>query len=113
MPAAEFVNANTAPGVSDAALADCAARLIAQGCEYVLVTGTHEPTPKVVNTLYGKDGVVRYVGIPAGLEFGTLLEDLSAVARGLRTLKQASRTKLASLAKPVRSPTVSLVLSRR
>jgi len=40
-------------------LADCAARLIAQGCEYVLVTGTHEPTPKVVNTLYGKDGVVR------------------------------------------------------
>jgi hydroxymethylpyrimidine/phosphomethylpyrimidine kinase len=41
------------------ALADCAARLIAQGCEYVLVTGTHEPTPKVVNTLYGKNGVVR------------------------------------------------------
>ena len=41
------------------ALADCAARLIAQGCEYVLVTGTHEPTPKVINTLYGKDGVVR------------------------------------------------------
>ena len=40
-------------------LAACAARLIAQGCEYVLVTGTHEPTPKVVNTLYGKDGVVR------------------------------------------------------
>src|SRR5690349_4871168 len=36
-------------------LAACAARLIAQGCEYVLVTGTHEPTPKVVNTLYGKD----------------------------------------------------------
>jgi hydroxymethylpyrimidine/phosphomethylpyrimidine kinase len=41
------------------ALADCAARLIAQGCEYVLITGTHEPTPKVVNTLYGKDGLVR------------------------------------------------------
>jgi len=40
-------------------LADCAARLVAQGCEYVLVTGTHENTPKVVNTLYGKDGVVR------------------------------------------------------
>ena len=40
-------------------LAACAARLVAQGCEYVLVTGTHEPTPKVVNTLYGKDGVVR------------------------------------------------------
>jgi hydroxymethylpyrimidine/phosphomethylpyrimidine kinase len=41
------------------ALADCAARLIAQGCEYVLITGTHEPTPKVINTLYGKDGIVR------------------------------------------------------
>jgi hydroxymethylpyrimidine/phosphomethylpyrimidine kinase len=41
------------------ALADCAARLVAQGCEYVLVTGTHEPTPKVINTLYGKGGVVR------------------------------------------------------
>jgi len=40
-------------------LAECAARLVAQGCEYVLVTGTHENTPKVVNTLYGKDGVVR------------------------------------------------------
>jgi hydroxymethylpyrimidine/phosphomethylpyrimidine kinase len=40
-------------------LADCAARLCAQGCEYVLITGTHEPTPKVINTLYGKHGVVR------------------------------------------------------
>jgi hydroxymethylpyrimidine/phosphomethylpyrimidine kinase len=40
-------------------LADCAARLVAQGCEYVLVTGTHEATPKVINTLYGKHGVVR------------------------------------------------------
>jgi hydroxymethylpyrimidine/phosphomethylpyrimidine kinase len=41
------------------ALDDCAARMVAQGCEYVLITGTHEPTPKVINTLYGKDGVVR------------------------------------------------------
>jgi hydroxymethylpyrimidine/phosphomethylpyrimidine kinase len=37
----------------------CAARLIETGCEYVLVTGTHENTPQVVNTLYGKSGVVR------------------------------------------------------
>ncbi|HTI48533.1 MAG TPA: hydroxymethylpyrimidine/phosphomethylpyrimidine kinase [Casimicrobiaceae bacterium] len=43
----------------DTPLSECAARLIAQGCEYVLVTGTHEPTPKVVNTLYGRSGVVR------------------------------------------------------
>ena len=46
-------------------------------------------------------GVVRYLGIPAGLEFGTLLEDLSAVSRGTTTLTQGSRTKLASLTKPV------------
>ena len=37
----------------------CAQRLIEMGCEYVLITGTHEPTPQVVNTLYGKSGVVR------------------------------------------------------
>jgi hydroxymethylpyrimidine/phosphomethylpyrimidine kinase len=37
----------------------CAMRLIESGCEYVLVTGTHENTPQVVNTLYSKDGVVR------------------------------------------------------
>jgi hydroxymethylpyrimidine/phosphomethylpyrimidine kinase len=40
-------------------LATCATRLIESGCEFVLVTGTHEPTPQVVNTLYGKSGVVR------------------------------------------------------
>ncbi|MGA8033007.1 MAG: bifunctional hydroxymethylpyrimidine kinase/phosphomethylpyrimidine kinase [Casimicrobiaceae bacterium] len=37
----------------------CAARLVDAGCEYVLVTGTHEATPQVVNTLYGKSGIVR------------------------------------------------------
>jgi len=37
----------------------CAERLVALGCEYVLVTGTHEATPQVVNTLYAKSGVVR------------------------------------------------------
>ena len=40
-------------------LAECARRLIAAGCEYVLVTGTHEHTPQVVNTLYGDSGVLR------------------------------------------------------
>ncbi len=40
-------------------LAACAQRLVQAGCEYVLITGTHEPTPQVVNTLYGKAGVVR------------------------------------------------------
>src|SRR5687767_12290326 len=46
-------------------------------------------------------GVVRYLGIPAGLEFGTLLEDLAAVSRGTTTLKQESLAKLASLSRPV------------
>ena len=40
-------------------LATCANRLIESGCEFVLITGTHEPTPQVVNTLYAKSGVVR------------------------------------------------------
>src|SRR5258707_15612757 len=38
-------------------LAECAERLIAAGCGHVLITGTHEATPQVVNTLYGKKGV--------------------------------------------------------
>jgi glutaredoxin-like protein len=46
-------------------------------------------------------GVVRYVGIPAGLEFGTLLEDLEAVGRGTAALAEGTREKLAALAKPV------------
>lgn len=40
-------------------LAECARRIIASGCEYVLVTGTHENTTHVVNTLYGQNGAVR------------------------------------------------------
>lgn len=41
------------------ALASAAEKLIALGCEYVLITGTHENTPQVVNTLYGSEGVLR------------------------------------------------------
>jgi hydroxymethylpyrimidine/phosphomethylpyrimidine kinase len=43
----------------DPALAECASRLLALGCEYVLVTGAHENSPQVVNTLYDRQGVVR------------------------------------------------------
>ena len=46
-------------GEDELDLAECARRLLAMGCEYVLITGTHENTPLVVNTLYGQDGVVR------------------------------------------------------
>jgi len=37
----------------------CARRLIDEGAQYVLVTGTHDNTPQVVNTLYGEEGVIR------------------------------------------------------
>ena len=40
-------------------LAECARRLVDQGCEYVLITGTHEEGSDVVNTLYDASGVVR------------------------------------------------------
>ena len=46
-----------ADGATD--LAECARRLIDQGCEYVLITGTHEAGREVVNTLYDESGVVR------------------------------------------------------
>lgn len=43
----------------EVSLAVCAERLLAMGAEFVLITGTHEATPEVVNTLYGRSGVVR------------------------------------------------------
>lgn len=43
----------------DPGLAECADRLVSLGCEFVLVTGTHENTPEVVNVLYGEEGVIR------------------------------------------------------
>jgi len=43
----------------ETSLADCAQALLDSGCEYVLVTGTHDATADVVNTLYHRGGVVR------------------------------------------------------
>lgn len=43
----------------DLDLAGCAARLTELGCEYVLITGTHENTPRVLNSLYNADGHVQ------------------------------------------------------
>jgi len=45
---------------SEPALDVCAERLIEMGVQYVLITGTHENTPLVVNTLYGPAGVLRH-----------------------------------------------------
>ncbi|MFN2644410.1 MAG: hydroxymethylpyrimidine/phosphomethylpyrimidine kinase [Burkholderiales bacterium] len=40
-------------------LGECARRLVEAGSQYVLITGTHEETAEVVNTLYDRHGVVR------------------------------------------------------
>jgi hydroxymethylpyrimidine/phosphomethylpyrimidine kinase len=41
-------------------LPECARRLIGAGCAHVLVTGTHEHSPRVVNTLFGSHGPLRH-----------------------------------------------------
>ncbi|MHB0983996.1 MAG: bifunctional hydroxymethylpyrimidine kinase/phosphomethylpyrimidine kinase [Sulfuricella sp.] len=43
----------------DPDLAECARRIIEMGCEFVLITGTHENTAQVVNTLYGESGILH------------------------------------------------------
>jgi len=43
----------------DSTLAECAQHLLDSGCEYVLVTGTHDATPDVINTLYHRGGILR------------------------------------------------------
>jgi hydroxymethylpyrimidine/phosphomethylpyrimidine kinase len=45
--------------LEDASAEDCAGRLIQMGAEFVLLTGTHANTPKVINILYGADGIIR------------------------------------------------------
>jgi hydroxymethylpyrimidine/phosphomethylpyrimidine kinase len=52
--AQEDTDGNEFPGLDE-----CARRLLALGSEYVLITGTHENTPEVVNTLYSERGMVR------------------------------------------------------
>ncbi len=63
-------------------LAECAKRIIQLGCEYVLVTGTHEHTPKVINTLYGARGMVRSDNWPRlpGIYHGSGCTLASAIA---------------------------------
>lgn len=56
---AQQIGADQGGARTGSSLADCAHDLIDAGCEHVLVTGTHEGTPRVVNTLYGSHGVIR------------------------------------------------------
>jgi hydroxymethylpyrimidine/phosphomethylpyrimidine kinase len=37
----------------------CAQRLLDMGCAYVLITGTHENSVQVINTLFAANGIVR------------------------------------------------------
>jgi hydroxymethylpyrimidine/phosphomethylpyrimidine kinase len=65
----------------------CAERLIALRAEYVLITGAHENTPKVVNVLYGKRGRIRsdsWDRLP-GSYHGSGCTLASAIAGGLAT----------------------------
>ncbi len=63
-------------------LAECARIMLQKGCEYVLVTGTHERTPKVINTLYGESGVLRADSWPRlpGIYHGSGCTLASAIA---------------------------------
>jgi hydroxymethylpyrimidine/phosphomethylpyrimidine kinase len=67
------------------ALAECARRLLAFGCANVLLTGTHENTPQVINELYNEAGMVRsdrWDRLP-GSYHGSGCTLASAVAAGL------------------------------
>jgi hydroxymethylpyrimidine/phosphomethylpyrimidine kinase len=65
--------------------ANCARELLETGCEYVLITGTHENTPQVVNTLYHRDGVLladKWERLP-GSYHGSGCTLAAAIAAGL------------------------------
>ena len=59
--------------------------VLALGCKYVLVTGTHADTPDVVNTLHGREGVLREDRWPRlkGTYHGSGCTLASALAAGL------------------------------
>lgn len=56
--------------------------------------------PAVELTGKGK-GRMRFIGITAGYEFSTLVEDIIDQSKGVTKLSQATRDALASLKKPV------------
>ena len=71
-------------------------RLIEMGCEYVLLTGTHEPTPEVINNLFFEKGILRsdtWQRLPGSYHGSgcTLASALAAtIARGL-DISEAAR----------------------
>ncbi len=80
----------------DPSLAECAKRILKLGSEYVLITGTHENTPKVINTLYGERGLVRSDNWPRlpGIYHGsgcTLASAIAALLANGLTMEEAVR----------------------
>ena len=66
----------------DPTLEECAKRILRMGCEYVLITRTHEQTPKVINTLYSESGAISsntWVRLP-GIYHGSGCTLSSAIA---------------------------------
>lgn len=86
----------------------CARRLLDLGCAYVLITGTHEHTPQVVNTLYGKSGVLqttRWARLPSSFHGSgcTLASALAAMLAMGMTVEDAVREAQAFTDQSLRS----------
>ena len=71
--------------MAPAPLERCAEKLLALGCDYVLITGTHERGADVINTLYDASGVLREERWPRlpGSYHGSGCTLASALAAGL------------------------------
>lgn len=54
-----FADADDTDEMENASLDDIGKRLLDLGCEYVLITGTHERSAEVINTLYGHNGLIK------------------------------------------------------
>lgn len=79
-------------------LADVAA--LSPNIEMVVHENAAEVVPGI--ELKGKNrGRVRYLGIPAGYEFTSLIEDIIDVSRGVTKLSEATKAALAGLKNPV------------
>jgi hydroxymethylpyrimidine/phosphomethylpyrimidine kinase len=84
------------PNALEARALGGAEALLARGCRYVLVTGTHEPGAEVANRLYDANGLVREDRWPRlpGSYHGSGCTLASALAAGLakgRSVAEAAR----------------------